>query len=68
MHVLAAYVKQNAGGGEGGELLTDLSSFLKAFACSADGPLRALGGEFISRVNALDWGASAKCPRVLNAC
>ena len=64
MHVLAKFVQLNTGG----ELLQDLNICLKAFACSESGPLRALGGEYIGKVAALDWGKSEKYPHVQNAC
>ena len=71
MHTIAKYVERmDSGVGKEGcsELLAELNMFMKTFACAADGPLRSLGGEFIGKVNSLEWGASMKCPRVLNAC
>ena len=42
MGAVAQYVKCNAGGVKG-DLLKDLSRFIKAFACDEKGPLRVLG-------------------------
>ena len=68
MHTLAEYVKQNAGGGADGENIVDLLKFMRAFACTKDGPSRVLGGEYIAKVTSLQWGPSENFPRMRNAC
>ena len=47
METLAAYVQKLGGGAAAEDLLGDLNSFLKTFACSEQGPLRTLGSEYI---------------------
>ena len=64
---MAGYVKVNAGGVQG-ELLKELSMFVKMFASADHGPLRALGGEFIAKVTSLKWPNLVRLPYVQNAC
>lgn len=60
---LASYVQANSGG-IAGELLQELAAFSKAFACSEQGPNRALGSEFMARLMALTkaWGGASVTP------
>ena len=67
MKDISRFVKKYAGGGEGGELLTELNNFTKAFAFGADGPLRRLGGELLHKVVSLQWPKNKVYPRVINA-
>ena len=65
MGAVATYVRLNSGGSSG-ELLRDLMHFQKSFACATNGPLRVLGGEFITRVATLSFGPSEKYPLFKN--
>ena len=67
MKDISSFVKKYAGGGEGGELLTELNNFTKTFAFGVDGPLRRLGGEFLHKVVSLQWSKNKVYPRVINA-
>ncbi|MDA8582877.1 hypothetical protein N9L68_01565 [bacterium] len=67
MKDISSFVKKYAGGGEGGELLTELNNFTKTFAFCADGPLRRLGGELLHKVVSLQWPKNKVYPRVINA-
>ena len=67
MKDISSFVKKYAGGGEGGELLTELNNFTKAFAFGADGPLRRLGGGCLHKVVSLQWPKNKVYPRVINA-
>ena len=67
MKDISSFVKKYAGGGGGGELLTELNNFTKTFAFGADGPLRHLGGEFLHKVVSLQWSKNKVYPRVINA-